>query len=187
MNSTLKPTILNELRLSFWRNKSETNAQNPAIAERIPSFQITDLGLTGFNADPTRTALGPAMNNPQFSTLNNYQIQDSVSVLLGRHSMKFGIDMRRQEQFAFFNPNIRGRLEYANLQRMIDDQATVAQINASLPGASVITYFRYYDYFFFAQDEFRIRPNFTITCGIRYETRGNPLQNLAVHERLAKC
>ena len=179
LNSTLKPTVLNELRASFWRNKSETNAQNPAVAERIPSFQVTDLGLTGFNAGTTRTALGLATNNPQFSTLNNYQIQESLSVLKGSHSMKFGIDLRRQEQFAFFNPNIRGRLEYANLQRMIDDQATVAQINAPLPGATVITYFRYYDYFFFAQDEFRIRPNFTITYGIRYETPGNPLQNLS--------
>jgi hypothetical protein len=170
---------LNELRTSFWRNKSETNAQDPAVAERIPSFQISDLGLTGFNAGQTRTALGLATNNPQFSTLNNYQIQDSLSVLTGSHSMKFGIDMRRQEQFQFFNPNIRGRLEYANLQRMIDDQATVAQINAPLKGATVITYFRYYDYFFFAQDEFRIRPNFTITYGIRYESPGNSLQNLA--------
>ena len=48
-----------------------------------------------------------------------------------------------------------------------------------LPGASVITYFRYYDYFFFAQDEFRIKPNLTITYGIRYESPGNALQNLA--------
>ncbi len=179
LNSSIKPTVLNELRLSFWRNKSETNAQDPAVAERIPSFQVTDLGLIGFNAGATRTALGLATNNPQYSTLNNYQIQDSVTVLKGSHSMKFGIDLRRQEQFAFFNPNIRGRLEYANLQRMIDDQATVAQINAPLPGASVITYFRYYDYFFFLQDEFRIKPNLTITYGIRYESPGNALQNLA--------
>ena len=105
--------------------------------------------------------------------------EESLAVLKGSHSMKFGIDFRRQEQFAFFNPNIRGRLEYANLQRLIDDQATVAQINAPLPGASVITYFKYYDYFFFLQDEYRVRPNLTITYGIRYESPGNSLQNLA--------
>lgn len=179
LNSSLKPTVLNEVRLSFWRNVSETNAQNPDVAERIPSLQVTDLGLTGFNAGTTRTALGLATNNPQYSTLNNYQIQDSLTLLKGSHSMKFGIDFRRQEQFAFFNPNIRGRLEYANLQRMIDDQATVAQINAPLPGASVITYFRYNDYFFFLQDEYRIKPNLTLTYGIRYESPGNSLQNLA--------
>lgn len=179
LNSSLRPTVLNEVRLSFWRNKSETNAQNPVVAERIPSLEIRDLGLIGFNADNTRTALGLATNNPQFSTLNNYQIQDSLTVLKGAHSMKFGIDFRRQEQFAFFNPNIRGRLEYADLQRLVDDRATVAQINAPLPGASVITYFRYYDYFFFLQDEYRIKPNLTLTYGVRYESPGNALQNLA--------
>ena len=63
--------------------------------------------------------------------------------------MKAGFDFRRQEQFQFFLPQTRGRLQYANLQRLIDDQATVAQINAALPGGELITYFRYYDYFFF--------------------------------------
>lgn len=183
LSSTLRPTVLNEFRLSYWRNKSATNAENPAVAERIPSIEITDLGLRGFNAATTRTALGLATNNPQFSTLNNYQLQESLSVLKGSHSMKFGIDFRRQEQFAFFNPNIRGRLEYANLQRLIDDQATTAQVNAPLPGASVITYFRYYDYFFFLQDEWRIKPNLTLTYGVRYETPGNPFENLAFYNQ----
>ena len=44
LNSSIKPTVLNELRLSFWRNKSETNAQNPEVAERIPSLEVRDLG-----------------------------------------------------------------------------------------------------------------------------------------------
>lgn len=183
LNSSLRPNVLNEFRVSFWRNKSETNAENPAVAERIPSIEVTDLGLRGFNASVTRTALGLATNNPQFSTLNNYQIQDSVSVLTSSHSMKFGIDFRRQEQFQFFNPNIRGRLEYATLQRLIDDQATTAPISAPLPGADVITYFRYYDYFFFLQDEWRVRSNLTLTYGIRYETPGNPMENLAFRNR----
>src|SRR5712691_5599870 len=183
LNSAFKPTVLNELRASFWRNKSETNAQNPAVAERIPSIEIPDLGLRGFNAASTRTALGLATNNPQYSTLNNYQIQDSFSVIKGSHSMKFGFDFRRQEQFQFFNPNIRGRLEYATLQRLIDDQATTAQINAPLPGAEIITYFRYYDYFFFLQDEWRVRSNLTFTYGVRFESPGNPFDNLAFYNQ----
>src|SRR5439155_14500856 len=110
---------------------------------------------------------------------NQYQLQDSFSALRGNHSMKAGIDFRRQEQFQFFVPQTRGRLQFANLQRLIDDQATVAQINAPLPGGELITYFRYYDYFAFAQDEWRVRPNFTLTYGLRYESPGNPIANLA--------
>jgi hypothetical protein len=179
LSSTLSPKTFNEFRVSFSRYQTSTNAANPAVAERIPNIEIPDLGLNGFNAATSRTAIGLAVNLPQFATLNNYQLQDSFSVLRGRHSTKFGFDFRRQEQFQFFLPQIRGRLQYANLQRLIDDQASVAVINAPLKGGELITYFRYYDYFFFAQDEFRIKPNFTITYGLRYESPGDPTQNLA--------
>jgi hypothetical protein len=126
-------------------------------------------GLRGFNAETTRTAIGLAVNLPQFATLNNYQIQDTVAVLIGRHSMKFRFDFRRQERFQFFLPTIRGRLEYATLERLIDDEATVAQINAPLRGGELITCMRYYDFCLFGQDEWRVKPNFTLSYGLRYE------------------
>jgi hypothetical protein len=178
LTSTFSPRTFNEFRVSYSRYNNATNAANPAVAERIPSIEVPELGLNGFNAATTRTGIGLAANLPQFATLNNYQIQDSVSVLRGRHSMKFGLDFRRQEQFQFFLPQTRGRLQYATLQALVDDSATVAQINAPLKGGELITYFRYYDYFFFAQDEWRLRPNFTLTYGVRYETPGDPTQNL---------
>ncbi len=177
--STFTPRAFNEFRVSYSRLQSSTNAANPAVAERIPNIEVPDLGLNGFNAATSRTAIGLAVNLPQFATFNNYQIQDSFSLLRGSHSMKFGFDFRRQEQFQFFLPQIRGRLQYANLQRLIDDQASVAVINAPLRGGELITYFRYYDYFFFAQDEFRIKPNFTVTYGLRYESPGDPVRNLS--------
>jgi hypothetical protein len=176
--SAFTPRTLNEFRTSFSRYQSATNAANPAVAERIPSIEVPDLGLRGFNAATTRTAIGLAVNLPQFATLNNYQIQDGFTMIRGQHNFKFGFDFRRQEQFQFFLPTIRGRLEYATLQRLVDDQATVAQVNTPLRGGSLITYFRYYDYFFYLQDEWRIRPNLTVTYGVRYETPGNPVQNL---------
>jgi len=178
LTSSFTPTTLNEFRVSFNRYTSSTNAENPAVAERIPSIEVPDLGLRGFNAATTRTGIGLAANYPQYTTLNNYQIQDSVSLLRGNHSFKLGFDFRRQEQFQFFLPLLRGRLEYATLQRLIDDVATVGQVNGPLKGGERITYFRYYDYFFFLQDEWRIKSNFTLTYGVRYETPGNPVANL---------
>ena len=186
LTSSFGANIFNELRGSFWRYTTSNNAQNPEIAERIPSIEVLSLGLQGFNAATTRTGVGLAGNLPQFATLNNYQIQDSVAVLAGRHSTKFGIDFRRQEQFQFFLPLTRGRLEYATLQALVDDSATAAQINAPLRGGELITYLRYYDYFAFAQDEWRIRPNFTLSYGVRYETPGNSIESLAkLSERIS--
>jgi hypothetical protein len=177
--SSLTPTILHEVRASYNRYVTSTNAENPAVAERIPSIEIPDLGLRQFNSGAGRTGIGLAANLPQATFVNGYQLQDSISIIKGSHSMKFGIDFRRQEQFGNFLPQLRGRLEYANLQNLVDDRATAAQINALLPGALSTLRYRYYDYFFFLQDEWRIRPNFTITYGIRYESPGNPFRNLA--------
>jgi hypothetical protein len=177
--SAIRPTVLHEVRASYNRYISSTNAENPAVAERIPSIEIPDLGLRQFNSGAGRTGIGLAANLPQGTFVNGYQLQDSLSIVRGSHSMKFGIDMRRQEQFGNFLPQLRGRLEYANLQALADDRATAAQINALLPGALSTLHYRYYDYFFFLQDEWRIRPNFTITYGVRYESPGNAFQNLA--------
>ncbi len=177
--STLSPTTLNEFRVGYNRYVNSTNAENPAVAERIPSIEVTGLGLRGFNSATTRTGIGLAANLPQRGTFNQYQIQDSMTLLRGNHSFKAGFDFRRQEQFALFLPQLRGRLEYGSLQALVDDQATVAQINALLRGGNPMTYMRYQDYFFFVQDEWRIKPNFTITYGVRYETPGNPVASLA--------
>ncbi len=179
VNSALKPTLLNEFRVSYSRFAASTTAENPSVAERIPSIEVPDLGLRQFNLSPARTGIGLAANLPQATFVNNYQIQESVSVIRGAHSVKAGIDFRRAEQFGNFLPQLRGRLEYANLQRLVDDQATAAQINSPLRGGLATLRYRYYDYFFFVQDEWRIRPTFTITYGIRYESPGNPFDSLA--------
>lgn len=183
LNSSLSPTVFSELRTSYSRLSNSTNAADPVRALRIPSIEVNDLGLTGFNANTSRTGIGLAVNLPQYQFLNNYQLQETVGILRGQHSMKFGLDFRRQEQFQSFLPTTRGRLQYNSLQTLIDDVANAATINAPLKGGETLQYYRYYDYFFFVQDEWRVRPNFTLTYGVRYETAGNPMANLAFYNQ----
>jgi len=172
LNSSLSPQLFNELRLSFSRFVTLSTAANLA-SQNIPSIEVSELGLTGFNDSTSRTAIGLALNLPQSAVYNNYQLAETLSASRGTHSMKFGIDFQRQDQFTVFNPTLRGRLAYANLQGLVDDLAQVATINTPMLGIPTTQYYKYYNYYFFAQDEWHVKRNFTLTYGLRYESPGN--------------
>ncbi len=175
--SILSNSVVNEFRVAYQRFGSVTNAADPS-SETIPSIEINQLGLIGFNAAATRTAIGLAVNLPQFRFNNTYQILDNLSWTRGSHAMKFGFDIRRVQVKSFFFPTIRGRLAYATLDSFVNDVAIASAINKPVPGGSEIQYYNWYDYFFYAQDEWKVRPNFSLTYGLRYETPGNSVGSL---------
>ena len=172
LNSTLTAATFNEFRVSFQRVVSQSLAADPR-GLAIPSLEVTQLGLNGFNAADSRTAIGLAVNLPQAQAVTNYQIMDNYAWIKGSHSFKTGFDFRRQDQNQDFNPTIRGRVQYATLQDLVNDTPVTASVNSFLQGVNRWQSYRYYDYFFFVQDEWRIKPNLTLTYGIRYETPGN--------------
>ena len=178
LNSLLSSTVVNELRGAYLRQGQFITGADPA-SETIPSIEISALGLTGFNAAANRTAIGLAVNLPQFATRQTYQLQDNISWTRGNHALKFGADIRRNQLKQFFVPTIRGRLVYSSLQRFIDDIADSATVNKPLAGGQELTYYDWHDFFAYAQTEWKVRSNFTLTLGLRYESPGQPIADLA--------
>lgn len=185
LTSVITPNLTNEARAAWSRLATTTASDDPA-SETIPSLEILDLGLQGFNAANNRTAIGLAVNLPQFRNNNTYQVTDVLAWTKGSHAMKFGVDIRRNQVKSFFVPTIRGLLRYSTLQRFIDDVADLAaQVNRPLPGGQKIQYYYWFDSYFFAQDEWKIRPNLTFTYGLRYERPGNNFDDLVpVNDRI---
>jgi hypothetical protein len=175
--SVLSPKWINEARAAFLRSANATLALDPR-SELIPSMEVVELGLRGFNAGPTRTAIGLGVNLPQSQVRNTFQLQDNISYTNGNHSWKFGADIRRNQLHQLFKPTTRGLLEYASLDFLVKDFATRANINKDLPGTAQVLHNDWHDFFFYGQDEWRIRPNFTLTLGLRYENPGQPIQDL---------
>jgi hypothetical protein len=188
--SSFTPRVLNEFRISWQRWAGGSSASDPQ-SETIPSIEIPELGLTGFAASESRTAIGLAVNSPNSGFNNTYQLQETIAWTRGAHALKFGVDFRRTEQKSNFFPFIRGRLTYptnqsgldlpagtVSIQNFIDDVAAVANINKPLPGGQRIKYFRWYDYFFFAQDTWRVHPTLVLSLGLRYEAPGNAVASL---------
>jgi hypothetical protein len=179
--------MANEARFGFSRLNTSTNASDSS-SESIPSIEIPALGLVGFNSDASRTAIGLAVNLPQFRNNDTFQFQDNFTFLTGNHAMKFGIDFRRTNVESFFVPTVRGRLVYASpnpaagqlvsIQNFIDDVAETASINRPLAGGETIGLYSWDEFYAYAQDEWKVTPNFTLTLGLRYEYPGDSFSYL---------
>lgn len=177
VSSILSSKMANEVRLAWTRFDSTTTAEDVS-SEAIPSIEISELGLTGFNAAASRTAIGLAVNLPQYRINDTYQITDALSYTTGNHNLKFGVDLRRTDVKSFFVPTTRGRLAYVTLDNFVNDIAQSATINAPLRGGDIINFYRWYEFYGYAQDEWKIASNFTLTFGLRYEYPGDSFSYL---------
>jgi hypothetical protein len=177
LNSALRSTIFNELRFSYHRSALDIEALNPGAAQ-IPSVEVNELGLRGFQDGPTRTGIGLASTLPRAQRSNTYQAQDNFALVRGAHSLKFGADFGRRETAKLFAATLRGRLVYNTLQNLVDDTAQLMAINPPLAGGSPWFHYRYYQAAFFGQDQWRVRRNFSLTYGLRYELPRNPANDL---------
>lgn len=181
---TFSPTVVNELRVGYQRFATVTSASDP-VSEEIPSLEISELGLIGFNAAASRTAIGLAVNLPQFRTNNIYQIQNNLSWTKDNHAIKLGTNIIENRIQSFFFPTIRGLLRYATLDAFVNDFAEAANINKPLPGGEAINNYNWFDVHFYGQDEWKIKPNFSLTFGLRYERPGEAtLSLLPANERI---
>ncbi|MBI4481353.1 MAG: TonB-dependent receptor [Acidobacteria bacterium] len=184
LNSSFSPTIFNELRFSYQRFASRTTAANPA-AERIPSMIVDELGLRRRLAAVSRTGIGLPDNLPRSGFSEHYQLQETIGVLRGPHYMKFGMDFWRRYQITRALSQVRGHVRYGTLQDLVNDVAQAASIVRPMPGEGIAKSSKFYEFFFFLQDEWRIHPDFTITYGLRYESPGNPFEDLrSVSDRI---
>ena len=169
------PNFLNEVRLGFDRVSLQVNQQNQynnlnqAVGLPTPWMNPRDTGLTQIVVSGFST-LGDEINNPQQNTSNIYELTDNASWTHGAHLVKFGADLRRLQQNAFADVESRGLIDFSGftgnaLAEMLQDAPSytlLAQLNNP-------QHLRSQSYNFYAQDQWRARPSFTLTLGLRYE------------------
>lgn len=153
------PTLTNEFRLGYNRTSNTTPSGDykyPGL-DQFPNINIFELNVQ----------LGPDGNAPQFGYQNLYQLTDNVSFTRGRHSFKFGFDGWKQISPQAFTQRSRGDYEYSFLSDFLFDQYPDFLGERSVGN---VTY--YGDRFltsFYGNDTWKVRPNFTINIGLRYE------------------
>jgi hypothetical protein len=148
--------LLNEARFSLVRRELAFPENDPTS----PTATISGL-----------FTLGGAANFPQGRISNAYQFSNTLTWTRGRHTMKFGGDIRYNDvdnQAAF---NSKGAFTFNNLQAFMNNDA--ATINQALQTSSWQA--QQWQTFWFVQDDFRVTPELTLNLGLRYELSQVPL------------
>jgi hypothetical protein len=160
---TFSAALGNEFRVGFTRtafNDTVNGLTFLPTLDAFPNITITDLG--GLN-------VGPDPNGPQYAVQNLYQAIDNVSWVKGNHTLKFGIEGTKSISPQKYIQRSRGDYTWDNLMDFALDevpgfgQRGLGSVGYSGDQASI---------YWYANDIWKIRPNLSLTYGVRYEYTG---------------
>lgn len=150
---TFSGGLLNDVHVSFLRDEqlaTPSGLTSPTLGE-IAFFS------------PNFFELG----NPTFSAGDNkefqWQINDQVTYVVGRHTLNFGFDFDRTHVTDFFPSNFDGSYFFQNAT----DFALGRYAFFTQAAGNPIFPFTYPYYGFFLQDKFQLRKNLTFDLGLR--------------------
>ncbi len=118
---------------------------------------------------------------------NTFQWSDNYTKIMGNHTLKFGVDVRRQrfDQFLFFNVNgeyvfdssfspntVQAADQYPNFLLGIPDNYS--------QGSAQTEHVRSTSVYLFAEDSWKIKPNLTLNYGLRWEL-DTPIADVSGH------
>jgi hypothetical protein len=174
--SVINKTIVNETRFQFQHTTNEQNADNST-----PTIQVQD-AFTG----------GGSQIGQSHSADDEVEVTNTTSFAMGRHSIKTGGRFRwvKNTQFSpqnfggtftFFGGALTSIERYQRTIELLAQGATPDEIRAAGGGASQFTLsagnpeseVSQWDFGGFFQDDWKVRPNLTLSLGLRYENQDN--------------
>ena len=165
----ISPNIVNETRFQYIR---DSDNQNPL------SFDPTLVVQGAFTG-------GGSSQGISIGNQDHYELQNYTSIAHGKHFIKFGGRLRGTQYSSTQNSGFNGSYNFASLdayqitENGIAEGLTPAQIRAlgggasqfSLVAGAPLSDVSMLDVGLYAEDEWRIRPNISLSYGLRYETQ----------------
>lgn len=143
--------------------------------EGLPFIQLSGGFTIGNNGEGELPQVG-----------NSFQWSDSVSKVVGNHSIKFGTDVRRQrfDQTLFFDVSGEYFVDGSSVNTVGAD-SVVPDYLLGFPGSygqgsAQVENVRDTGLYLFAQDSWKIRPNLTLNYGLRWELN-TPIADISKH------
>jgi hypothetical protein len=181
-----RPELINEFRLGYNRINSHrlqfnfnTDVSGALGFPGVP-FGPLNGGLPQLTfGDGSAPTLGSPTFLPSVELQNTYVLSDNLTWVKGRHTLKLGGEIRREE-FTIFQPAAsRGTLDFGpqytdNPANLGSSGSGLASFLVGLSDGGSINNLHNVDYFrpiysFYTQDDWKITPRLTLNLGLRYE------------------
>lgn len=165
------PSLTNDMRLGANRihiTFLPNGVFNPAtLGIGLPPGVPLGVGLPLINISGA-LAFGSPGGDPEGRGDTTTVFSDTLSWLKGKHSFQFGGEVRRFYNDNFFN-NL-GSFGYASLTNFINDQANSFTTLAGNANNKIVEP----AWGMFAQDTYKLKPNLTLSLGLRYDWNSTP-------------
>ena len=171
----ISPDTVQTARLAFFRNvfiyeDAQNHTPGSSLGFSYPPTLATNAGVP-FLIVSGYADLGNPITGPQNTAQNDYQGSYSIAMTRGRHNLKFGGDLDRQQINVLLGIATNGFFVFAPFPA--SDSFASMLLGQSVQffqgGGDFNRGLRKWIAAGYAQDEFRITPRLTLNYGLRYE------------------
>ena len=176
-SSQLASNVTNEFRLGYARSDSAQLGVLDDFGGATPTNLGDAMGAGGYSrADPVVILYVAGIGSPVMEVLNTLNLQrqwnlvDTVSVLVGHHSLKFGVDYRHFKS-PTSPPDIEPYAYFTTPQQAISGAPAIPYVLRYLSATPVFNQTAV-----FAEDQWRVTSKITVSYGLRWDLNPPPTE-----------
>jgi hypothetical protein len=145
--------IVNETRFQYLHEALNQNPDSTAPT-------VTVLGAFSTGGSP---------QGSQVDSQNHYEVQNYTSVSLAKHFIIFGARLRETSDHNLTSAGENGTYTFASLTDYANGTPSQLKITPTIPAVTI----NLLDAGLYLEDDWRVRPNITVSGGLRFETQNH--------------
>lgn len=157
--TVVSPAVVNEIRVQYARDDRREE----------PNTYEAGTVINGFGA------FGGDFDRPRFFDAHRFQVNDSLTAVLGRHELRAGLDANITPSRMQQSGRILGRYDFTSLANY--EAGRISRYRQTLPSSDPDALYyegTQHELAFFVQDQITLGPRMTVHAGLRWEGQWNP-------------